>query len=281
MDQRLERKGGFWRTVPGILTALGTFIGAVVGVGTFLASNHLWPFPPPPPGNVMVDPATPTFADVQIGQASAPQTVTVKNGRRDPLTVAVAVRGDATGSFAVAAETCSTAQLMPSATCQLEVIFSPTKTGPQNARVEVTTPDGTVAAQALLSGRGQPPGQLSFAPTTVYLGLFTGGNTPSSTSTNVKIANTGNGQVKIINVNADDSHFTVSPGCAGKTLQPSDSCSVTVTFSSFTNVNLKSKLIVSDTAPGGTHDIAVTGYRGPPIIILPPIPIQVIPSLKP
>jgi hypothetical protein len=273
---------GFWTSLTGIITALATFIAAVGGILGLLASNHLWPFPKDKAestGAITTSTSNQKFGDVQLGQASTTGGVTVTNKRKNPVLVTVTVKDDASGSFDVALETCSTAPLGPDAMCQLELVFSPTKVGLQTARVELALPGGEVAAQVALTGDGKPAGEVSFKPTSVYLSLFSTPTkaAPASTSTPVTVTNTGGGQVKIATVKAGDAHFSASTGCHGKTLAPGGSCQVMVTFASTTNGTFKAKLTVDDNAPGGPHEIALTGYRGPQITIHVP-PVVIFPS---
>lgn len=276
------QRGGFWTSLTGIITALATFIAAVGGILGLLAANNLPPFSKDkaePAGILSTSTSSQKFGDVQLGQASATSGVTVTNKRKNPVQIKVAVRDDASGSFDVALETCSTAPLGPDGTCQLELVFSPTKVGAQTARVELSLADGEVAAQVALTGDGKPAGETSFKPTSVYLPLISTANkpAPASAQTPVTLTNTGAGQLTITTVKADDPHFTLNTGCTGKTLGPGGSCSVAVTFASTTNGTFKSKLTFNDNAPGGSHEIALTGYRGPQIIIHMP-PVVIFPS---
>jgi hypothetical protein len=76
------------------------------------------------------------------------------------------------------------------------------------------------------------------------------------------------GQIKISSVKTDDqTHFAISVSCHGKVLAPGASCSLTVTFTASENKTFKAKLLVYDDAPGSPHDVPLTGYRGPLIII--------------
>ena len=276
MTETPEPHRSFWTSLTGVITALAGFAAAVGTVLGLLAANNLWPFPPKPipsetqeTGTIVAAPVNHRFDDVQLGQASPTRPVTVTNQRRDTTELIVKVKDDTTGSFEVALDTCSAGTLDPNSSCQLELVFSPKKVGQLVASVVVSLPDGRVVSRISLSGVGKPAGELSFKPTSVYLSLFIGRTltAPRSTETQMTITNTGGGTVRIDTVKLDDSRFTVSVGCHNKTLPPGGSCGVTVTFAVGTNGTYKSKLLVHDNAPGGPHEIPVTGYRGPLIVL--------------
>src|SRR5262249_6446649 len=93
-------------------------------------------------------------------------------------------------------------------------------------------------------------------------------------TTALTITNTGDGPVTIGTVRSGDSHFTVSTNCHGKSLAPDEPCTVTVTFATTADGTYRAGLTVTDNS-GRAHEIAVTGYRGPPLKVRPP---HVLPS---
>jgi len=284
MTSRSEHSGGFWTSLTGILTASGTFIGAVATILALLAANHLWPFPPEakperPKGIVSASPTSQSFGDVQRGQSGEAQTVTVTNGRNDTVTLGVAIKGDGAASFSLAVDTCSELPVDATKTCDLIIVFSPTATGLLGARLEVSAP-GEVTTVAL-SGNGKAAGALSFEPPAgLNFDLYTTtSGTPSSASAPLTIRNTGGSTLKINTVKAGDSHFTPASTCNGTTLAPNELCEVKVTFASTANGKFQTKLTVDTT--NGKFEISLLGYRGPRAVIKLPPGIVINPTILP
>jgi hypothetical protein len=286
MTDEPKSRGSFWTSLTGLITGIGGLLAAIGTILAILAANGLPPFRPPaqPDPSIAVSPNNHQFDPVQLGQASDPFAVTVTNPRKSPVTLKVDIQGDQTNSFHTALDTCTSVPLNPSGACNLELVFSPQDVNKElTAKVVLSFPDSSVAAQIALTGSGLPPGQLSFSPPTINLGLYTSIKPiPVNASTQLTVTNTGAGRVTINTVTADDSHFTINPACFGKVLMPGGYCTMTVTFVASTDGTTKAKLMVNDTAPGSPHEMPLLGYRGP--IILKPIPTlipRVIPSLSP
>lgn len=165
-----ERRGSFWTSLAGVITALGTFIAAVGGVLAVLAAGHVWPFSPQPSrsstpstssipvGNIVATPPIYKFDDVQLGQAGLVKTITVTNRRSDVTTVSVSV-SDESGSFEIAVDRCSTNPLNPGAACLVDLDFSPKKLGQLAGTLVLSLPGGEMAAQVALSGSANRPGR--------------------------------------------------------------------------------------------------------------------------
>ena len=109
-------------------------------------------------GIVTVSPATLTFAAQTIRLTSAAQSVTLKNGTANALTISSIA---ASGDFAQS-NTCGTS-LAASASCSIAVTFTPTAAGTRAGSLVVTDSGGGSPRTVTLTGTGQ------------------GGSTPSGT----------------------------------------------------------------------------------------------------
>jgi Abnormal spindle-like microcephaly-assoc'd, ASPM-SPD-2-Hydin len=285
MTDEPKSPGSFWKSLTGLITGIGGLVAAIGTVLAILAANGLPPFKPAAQVvlPIAVSPGNHGFGQVQQGKASEAFGVTVTNPRKGPVSLKVDIKGDNASSFQIALETCSAAPIAPSGTCDMEIVFSPQDAAALAARVVLSFPDDSVAAQVALTGTGLPAGALSFNPPSLNLGLYTSFKpVPANTTSQLTVTNTGAGRVTISTVKADDNHFTVGTSCFGKVLTPGTSCTMTVTFATGTDGTIKAKLQVIDDAPGSPHEMSLLGYRGP--IILKPIPPQIqriVPTLSP
>src|SRR4029077_11125163 len=99
------------------LTALGAISGPTDTIPVLIAS-----------------PATPRFPGRPTGTTSPAHTLTFTNSTPDPATVAsVTLSGDDPGSFAITAETCTSAPVAPRWTCTVDLTFTPSALGDHSA----------------------------------------------------------------------------------------------------------------------------------------------------
>jgi hypothetical protein len=104
------------------------------------------------------------FGIVTVGQASAPQSVTLTNNGTTSVTIGTITP---TGDFAVAAgSTCPGATVAPSATCTVSVTMTPAAPGTRPGSLEITSTGGP-ALMIGLTGFGEPG--LSMLPNPVRL----------------------------------------------------------------------------------------------------------------
>jgi hypothetical protein len=123
-------------------------------------------FTPPLP-RIVVAPADVNFGDVNVG-ATGSTIVTVSNAGLAPLTVSSAALAPTGGPFSITASL--PAIVLPNATLDLPVSFSPTATVVSNATLSIASP-GNATAQVPLTGRGvvsQPPPAQQIADTLAF-----------------------------------------------------------------------------------------------------------------
>jgi hypothetical protein len=96
----------------------GGEIGALIGT----LAAYLFLVSPP---NALVSPSSLSFGNELVATTSAAQSVTLNNNGAGPLTISSAV---ASGDYSVSSNNCP-ASLAPSASCTIEVTFTPSVTG--------------------------------------------------------------------------------------------------------------------------------------------------------
>jgi hypothetical protein len=128
--------------------ALGTlFVACVMAVGA-LAQG-----PDEPPPVATIDPGTVDFGDQPAKHASKPQRVTITNAGQGKLYIrSVTLSGDNREDFVLGGDHCTNATLTPGKSCVVDVVMTPTGTGPRTATLTVNTATGTQTAT--LTGNG-------------------------------------------------------------------------------------------------------------------------------
>lgn len=168
------------------------------------------------------------FGSVVLGTSTPAQTITVTNAGQQTSGVVSAVLGGANPTdFIVDTDTCITA-LAPSQSCSVTVHFSPTALGGRSATLTVSANPG--GSQAInLHGTGV--NILMVNPTTYAFPDQPAGTT-SATAADFVLTNYGTTPLSSFTITASDtSDFPITADtCVGATLNPNDSCKVSVTF---------------------------------------------------
>ena len=213
--------------------------------------------PQPPTKQLTFNPTSLSFGNQAIGTTSGSKTVTVTNVGTGTTTIS-----DITASSNFSRNNNCTAPLAPGATCQIDVTFSPTTSGPITGSITVTS-DGNGSPQTIplngtgfvpIAGLSITPGSLGFG--SLYLGTATSGR-------NVKITNTGNIPLAISNVSLGGTNpgdFLIdADGCTGVPVAPTAFCIVTVSFEPLRIGSRTATLDITHNAPGGTASVALSG----------------------
>ncbi len=222
-------------------------------------------------------PASLPFGSVQLGQSSS-QIVTVQNDGQGELDVTTPASpgGDFTVSPTGTTCTGAGAQLTPGDSCNVNVVFTPSATGDENATLVVPSNDpDTPSAQVPVSGTGTQ-GAVTFDPTSLTFTTHLGTTSPSQTisvqntgTAPLTIAGPGNG-VKINGTN--QSNFAVTgDGCTSQTLQVGDSCDVSISFTTTVMAQRTANLQIKDDGAGGTQlaPLSGTGIQSGPVTVTP------------
>jgi len=270
-----QRQGSFWTSVTGVITAVAAFIAAVGTLAGVLAAVGAWPFSSKDSVAAVVEVSASkhSFGDVQVGHASS-ASVTITNSGKGATLVHTSLEGTNSDDFTIALDTCADAPLATNNSCAVQLTFSPKSPGGKVATLNLRAANAQVPPPIGLDGTGLPLGEVSFDPTSVGISLISlKGNPPTSGTRDLKVINTGGGNLKISSVRIDDTaRFSVTAECNNTILEPGESCHITVKFSTTGVGTFRANVVVSDDAAASPHSVPVTGYRGPLRFILPPTP---------
>ncbi len=207
------------------------------------------------PPAVQLTPAALSFAGTAVGQTSAAQTVQISNFGGGQLTVtSVAAGGDFSESDA-----CAGKVLSGTATCAVQVTFSPTAAGARSGTLTVfgSAPGSgaPLQATAALSGTGEAPATIVLDPTSASFGTVTLGSS-SSPAMNITLSNTG-GVSATLQTPTVTGDFAISANTCGATLAASTGCTVAIVFTPTASGVRSGVFSITDSA--GTQTAALTG----------------------
>jgi len=165
------------------------------------------------------------FGTVAIGGTAAAQPVTVTNNQ----TAALAITGISVSGDYSQANDCP-ASLQAGATCTINVSFQPTVNGTVAGAVSVMT-DAALSAQPVgLTGvgSGTAASAVLFTPASLDFGPHEDGTTSSPRTITLK--NTSSSSSLTITSIAASVGYGTTDTCAGTTLSPNGTCTITATF---------------------------------------------------
>lgn len=220
-------------------------------------------------GLPVLDPIGP-FPSTTVGDESTPQPVTLRNqGGSDYLITTISITAGGT-NFRIISNPCNGTTLAPMATCTVQVVFTPTSTGPLSGTLRVTGSPGAPVS-ATLSGTGMegptPPGPTSastypnpwlepidpFGPQTL-------GTTSAPHSTRLRNLGTANYIIISIVTSGD---FGVVNDCP-QVLVPKAYCTLQLTFTPETEGALKGSVTVNGNfSIPAIRGLSGTGVNGP------------------
>ncbi|HET8924381.1 MAG TPA: choice-of-anchor D domain-containing protein [Candidatus Acidoferrum sp.] len=204
------------------------------------------------PGIALYPPSL-TFGNQPVSTTSAPQTVTLTNTGNSQLTItSITCSGDfvQTNNYS--------GVLMPSASCTINVTFSPTTSGARTGTLTIVDSSPGSPQTVNLVGSGTQPA-VTLSPTSLAFTAPTVGTT--SPPQTVTLKNSGTAPLNIISVSiggADfgDFFYTFS---GGNTLAPGDSIPISITFRPSGGGTRSGQLVITDDATGSPHAVNLTG----------------------
>jgi sugar lactone lactonase YvrE len=215
------------------------------------------------PGVALYPPSL-TFAGQPVNTTSPPQSVTFTNAGSSPVNITSIT---ATGDFA---ETNNYAGVvMPSASCTINVTFSPSAAGTRAGSLIIQDTSAGSPHTVSLSGVGTQSA-VSLTPASMIFSAPSVG-VPSAAQT-VTLANTGTAPLKITSIsltgaNPTDFFFT-SDGA--NPLAPGQSSSIALVFAPSAGGNRSAQLTIVDDASGSPHAVNLTGnITGPELSVSP------------
>ena len=213
------------------------------------------------------------FHSVGVGQASAPESVTLSNNTGSAVTInvgGITFTGANAGDFSQT-NTCpvSPASLGAGASCTISVVFSPTLQDGRTGQMNVAS--SAPAAAMNLSGFGAVP-EVSFSQTSINFGT----NDPLHVGvTNfLSITNKGGAPLHVGNVEitgADAAAFAIAfNGCTAAVAANGGSCFIEPSFTPTTAGHAYSAtLLINDDAAGSPQSISMNGTGAAQVIVSP------------
>jgi hypothetical protein len=209
----------------------------------------------PKADSLVLSPAGLDFGNAFVGSTSGALTETLTNTATGPVAIAsIAIAGLNAAKFSQT-NSCG-ASLAAGASCDIDVTFTPTQTGPRSAALTIT--DDTVGSPHLLSLSGvgftaAPNATLSV--TDLPFGIQLVGTT--SPALPVTLTNYGTGQLTVTNIEATASFAETDDCIPGPA--PGASCTIRVTFTPGASGDVTGTLSVSDDAPGSPQTVSLSG----------------------
>ena len=232
--------------------------------------------------NVSISPQRMVFGSAPLGQSqgqpvgspSSPLTATFTNGAGAAVTFASnaeTITGAATTDFNISNDTCQNSTVMPSGTCSVAVVFTPTNSGVRSASLQLSNSAANSPFAVSLLGFGSA---LTFSPTSLTFDPQPPGTT--SAPQTLMIANAGTSSVQITSVTmggADSSFFGIpADGCTGTTLTAGMSCDVAITFSPGMAKVYSGSVVITDTSDAAQQTIPISAIGSGPLATLSPSP---------
>ena len=217
---------------------------------------------------VVLTPASLTFSGTQVGTTSAAQAVTVTNQGTGSLTISnIAI----SGNYAQTNNCPGT--LTPSASCTVNVTFTPTSSGTRTGTITLTDSATGSPQTVALTGTGQTA-LAALAPTSL---TFSGTQVGTTSSAQVvTLTNQGNANLTISGI-AISGNYAQTNNCSG-TLAASASCTINVTFTPTATGIRAGTLSVTDSAAGSPQTVALTGTGQTALAALAPTSLAFLSS---
>jgi hypothetical protein len=199
--------------------------------------------------SAVLSPATLTFTGVPIGQSSALQAVTLTNSGNASLSVGnIQVSGDYAQT-----NNCPSV-LAASASCTINVVFTPTTSGTRTGSLAVNDSAGNSPQSVALSGVGNGPSAVLSPATLTFAGVPIG---QSSAAQAVTLTNDGNASLSVSNFQVTGDYAQTN-NCPS-TLAPNASCTINVVFTPTASGTRTGLLTVNDSAPNSPQSVALSG----------------------
>lgn len=187
------------------------------------------------------------FDGIDVGQASPPQTVVLRNTGRQP----VSVTAPPAGSEFSWTTSCATV-LLPEQQCQFDIVFRPAQSGERQATLAIETSAGK--QNVMLIGMGLKA-DLSVSASTVNFGAVQVGQAALSQS--VLLENTGNATLTGLSYTTTSGFSVAASNCAAE-LPAGQSCSLQVVFQPTASQSYSGSLTISATN-AQSKSVSLTG----------------------
>ena len=202
---------------------------------------------------IILNPNGLVFQSLNVGATSQPQTVTLTTGDSAVTITSVSLAGPNPADFA---QTTSCGSSVPSGTqCTFTVSFSPTSNGLRKASLVIAdTENGNptthvVALTGSTSTVQLSTSSLSFGPQSIGV---------ASSAQTITVTNVGNSPLTISNIVASND-FGETDNCTKAPLQPSNNCTINVTYTPTSAGSALGALTINDNVPGSPQVVLLNG----------------------
>src|SRR5205814_27421 len=215
-----------------------------------------------------LEPRSLDFRDQDIGMASSPQTVTLKNNLAAGLDIsAIAITGTDAADFTEANDCpISPATLAPGGSCIITVTFAPSTIGAMTAAVTISNNDpGSPQQTVNLTGNGINPivtlsaTSLSFSSQPV---------STTSAAQPVTVTNSGTTPLIVSGITTSGDFEQTNNCPVPPTLAVSAACTINVTFTPTAGGTVTGTLTITDNALSSPQTVSLTGVGVPPAVTL-------------
>jgi hypothetical protein len=212
-----------------------------------------------------VSPTSLSFTAQPLNQASAPQTLTVRNTGGAPLAnVGFQITGLSAGSFSTGTTTCG-ASLANGGSCTVQVIFTPIASGGSSASLVISSStSGVLAVSVPLTGTGQALTGINVNPAQLLFPIISPGQ--SSLLQTVVLTNSSGATASSLTLTATPP-FSLVPAAqnnCGVTLASGASCSTGVIFSPSANGVFTGTLTIASPSLTASASVPLSGTGGVP-----------------
>ena len=210
---------------------------------------------PPPPPNLQISPTSVSFGVVALGSQSTAQAETLSNSGGSELVISSITIGGSNAADFSQASTCTSA-LGASATCTVDLTFTPSQLGPRRASL-VISDNGVDGQQTLsLTGDGGDSGpNATLSPTRLSFSDQDIGTTSAAQA--ITLSNYGTATLDIADISAR-ADFGETNNC-NTTLASGASCTANVTFTPGGTGGFAGTLSVADGAPDSPQVVSLSG----------------------
>ena len=230
---------------------------------------------------IAVEPRVVSFGNTAVGSPSETQAVMVRNSGTAALRLGPpSIQGDQDFLYHTS---CGQGVLDPGQSCEFDVVMRPTVHGQRVALLELPSNASEQPAQVTLSGAGTAVEGAILEPDPPFLDF----DQPSgeSAAMTLTLRSTGAEAARVQSIATEDSSpFTADRSCEGQSLEPGQSCAVTVTFGSDSAASTIGWLVVKH--DGSDQELriplrGVTFVKAPPSPPPPPGELAVNPRMLP
>ncbi|HEX5234671.1 MAG TPA: choice-of-anchor D domain-containing protein [Silvibacterium sp.] len=213
-------------------------------------------------GTATASPSSINFGSVAINFSSGSKLVTLTNNDTSTIGISsVSITGADGNDFSVTSDSCG-ANLAPSKTCSINLIFGPIATGTRTANLTIVDGASNSPQTVALSGTGTPASTttISISPSSLAWGSQNIGAVAATKTFTITAG--GSGSVTFSSIapsgtNAAD--YTITAKTCGSTLTAGSSCTVTLSFKPAALGNRVALLAVNDNGIGSPQSAELSG----------------------